>query len=41
MRVIAASNIPFEQFVETGEERSDFYYRINVVPSQLIPLATP
>ena len=41
MRVIAASNIPFKQLVETGEMRSGFYYRINVVPIQLIPLATP
>ena len=38
MRVIAASNIPLAQLVETGEMRRDFYYRINVVPIQLIPL---
>ncbi len=38
MRVIAASNIPLAQLVETGEMRNDFYYRINVVPIQLIHL---
>ena len=38
MRVIAASNVPLEELVEKGEMRSDFYYRINVVPIRLIPL---
>lgn len=38
MRVIAATNVPLEELVERGEMRSDFYYRINVVPIRLIPL---
>jgi DNA-binding NtrC family response regulator len=38
MRVIAASNMPLEDLVSRGQMRSDFYYRINVVPIRLIPL---
>jgi DNA-binding NtrC family response regulator len=38
MRVIAATNIPLEDLVAQGRMRSDFYYRINVVPIHLIPL---
>lgn len=38
MRVIAASNVPLEDLLARGEMRSDFYYRINVVPIRLIPL---
>jgi Nif-specific regulatory protein len=38
MRVIAATNIPLEALLSQGKMRSDFYYRINVVPIQLIPL---
>jgi transcriptional regulator with PAS, ATPase and Fis domain len=38
MRVIAATNVPLEELVEKGQMRSDFYYRINVVPIRLIPL---
>ncbi len=38
MRVIAASNVPLEELVAQGRMRSDFYYRINVIPIHLIPL---
>jgi two-component system response regulator AtoC len=38
MRVIAASNISLQTKVSAGMMRSDFYYRINVVPIHLIPL---
>jgi len=38
MRVIAASNIPLKDLVAQGQMRSDFYYRISVVPIYLIPL---
>jgi len=38
MRVIAASNVPLEELVAKGQMRSDFYYRINVIPIHLIPL---
>jgi len=38
MRVIAASNISLKNMVSAGTMRSDFYYRINVVPIHLIPL---
>lgn len=38
MRVIAASNVPLEELVAKGQMRSDFYYRINVIPIRLIPL---
>ncbi len=38
MRVIAASNVPLEELVARGNMRSDFYYRINVIPIRLIPL---
>jgi DNA-binding NtrC family response regulator len=38
MRVIAASNIVLKDMVAQGKMRSDFYYRINVVPIHLIPL---
>jgi DNA-binding NtrC family response regulator len=38
MRVIAASNACLENMLESGTMRSDFYYRINVVPMKLIPL---
>jgi DNA-binding NtrC family response regulator len=40
MRVIAASNIALKDMVAEGKMRSDFYYRINVVPIHLIPLRT-
>jgi two-component system response regulator AtoC len=38
MRVIAASNLSLKNLVSAGTMRSDFYYRINVVPIHLIPL---
>ncbi len=38
VRVIAASNVSLKRLVSEGAVRSDFYYRINVVPIQLIPL---
>ena len=38
MRVIAASNVPLKELVARGQMRSDFYYRINVIPIHLIPL---
>jgi DNA-binding NtrC family response regulator len=38
MRVIAASNVPATDLVAEGKMRPDFYYRINVVGIQLMPL---
>jgi DNA-binding NtrC family response regulator len=38
MRVIAASNVPLKEMVAEGKMRSDFYYRINVIPIHLVPL---
>lgn len=38
MRVIAASNVPLKDLVAQGQMRSDFYYRINVIPIHLVPL---
>jgi DNA-binding NtrC family response regulator len=38
MRVITATNVPLDDLVAQGRMRSDFYYRINVVPIYLIPL---
>jgi transcriptional regulator with PAS, ATPase and Fis domain len=38
MRVIAASNVPLKKMVAEGKMRSDFYYRINVIPMYLVPL---
>ena len=38
MRVIAASNVPFKQLLTQGKMRSDFYYRIHVIPIRLSPL---
>ncbi|MBI2363813.1 MAG: sigma-54-dependent Fis family transcriptional regulator [Deltaproteobacteria bacterium] len=38
MRVIAASNVPLEALISQGKMRSDFYYRINVIPIRLLPL---
>ena len=38
MRVIAATNVPLKELVAEGKMRSDFYYRINVIPIHLIPL---
>ena len=38
MRVIAASNVPLKTLVAEGKMRSDFYYRIHVIPVRLLPL---
>jgi len=38
MRVITATNIPLKVLVAEGKMRSDFYYRVNVIPIHLIPL---
>jgi DNA-binding NtrC family response regulator len=38
MRIIAASNIPLKDLVASGKMRSDFYYRINVILIELLPL---
>jgi DNA-binding NtrC family response regulator len=38
MRVIAASNVPVGTLVAQGKMRSDFYYRIHVIPIRLLPL---
>ena len=38
MRVITATNVPLKQLVAEGKMRSDFYYRVNVIPIHLIPL---
>lgn len=38
LRVIAASNVPLKELLGKGQMRSDFYYRINVIPIYLVPL---
>ena len=38
MRVIAATNVPLKELVASGQMRTDFYYRINVIPIHLVPL---
>ena len=38
MRVITATNVPLKELVVAGKMRSDFYYRVNVIPIHLIPL---
>ncbi len=38
MRVIAATNVPLKELVASGQMRTDFYYRINVIPIRLVPL---
>ena len=38
MRVIAASNVPLKELLAQGKMRRDFFYRINVIRIQLLPL---
>jgi transcriptional regulator with PAS, ATPase and Fis domain len=38
LRVISATSVPLKQLVAEGKLRSDFYYRINVMPIHLMPL---
>ena len=38
VRVVAASNAPFDEAVRTGRVRQDLYYRLNVVSIALPPL---
>jgi transcriptional regulator with PAS, ATPase and Fis domain len=38
MRIIAASNIPLKDLVAQGKMRSDFFYRIQVILIDLVPL---
>ena len=38
MRVVTASNVPVEKLVADGKMRTDFYYRVNVMPIRLLPL---
>jgi DNA-binding NtrC family response regulator len=38
LRVITATTVPLKQLVAEGKMRSDFYYRINVMPIHLMPL---
>ena len=37
-RVIAASNLDLKKLRDTGEFRSDLYYRLNVFPIEILPL---
>lgn len=37
-RVIVASNLEIEKLTETGEFRSDLYYRLNVLQFRMLPL---
>ena len=37
-RGLTATNAPLKELVGAGKMRSDFYYRVSVIPIQLIPL---
>lgn len=38
IRLVAATNRPLEEMIESGDFREDIYYRLNVVPVPLPPL---
>ncbi|MGH7855063.1 MAG: sigma-54-dependent transcriptional regulator [Candidatus Binatia bacterium] len=38
VRIITASSVPLRRLVAEGKMRSDFYYRITVIPIRLLPL---
>lgn len=38
IRIISATNIDFKKEIENGRFRHDLYYRLNVIPINLIPL---
>ena len=38
VRIIAASNKPFEELIRQGKFREDLFYRLNVLPVYLPPL---
>ena len=38
LRLITAASVPLKRLVAEGKMRSDFYYRISVIPIQLLPL---
>lgn len=38
VRVITATSVPLKRLVAEGKMRSDFYYRITVIPIRLLPL---
>ena len=38
VRIVAASNRPFEELIKKGKFREDFFYRLNVLPVFLPPL---
>ncbi len=38
LRVIAATNVPLEKYIENGKFRKDLFYRLNLFPIQIPPL---
>jgi DNA-binding NtrC family response regulator len=38
VRILSATNIDFAKVIEAGKFRHDLYYRLNVIPIELIPL---